>query len=171
MNQQYKTGIRLCRYKPCNHPRREINLDKDDYKVDGKKYYHSDCYEIMESGKWKGKTYQEDLRELGKVWYYKIDKHADWDQLKTIYDDFLMLGYESKYIVFALKYVIKYGFSLNYPEGFKYYLVRKDIKNAYAKERAKLHHVDLYGFRANKEDNSPKFNAKRNNKGFSSILK
>ena len=87
-------------------------------------------------------------------------------------NDFITRGVSSEYLVFVLDYVIKNKMNLRHPQGFKYYVDRQEIKDAYQK-----HLIAKSG--ANNKSNfvvtddsstAPKFSVTQKPQGFKSIL-
>ena len=91
----------------------------------------------------------------------------------------MMRGISSDYLLFCLEYVIANRMSLNYPNGFKYYVDRREIKEAYEKKQTqkKLDAMQKE-LKEKKPDhpigssNAPSFALKKQKEeGFGSILK
>ena len=128
-----KTDIKTCRYTKCNHPEKKIDITKDDYKVNGTMYYHSDCYDLKKKQEWKDEQTKKDLQYIKNQWVLYINQTVIYSQLFHCLNDFINRGVSSDYLVFALDYVIKNKMNLKHPYGFKYYVNKQEIKNAYQK--------------------------------------
>ena len=161
--------IKKCRFVNCKHPSRDIHLDTEDYVVQGHCYYHADCFDLKKSGEWKSQKTKEDLQKFRDLWHEKISKTTDYRRLMSILNQYIANGVESEYLLFALQYVIDNGYNLNYPNGFKYYVDRVEIKDAYQKQLLKRSKKDN-SFQL-KEDNSPTFSAQVKTVKFTDIFK
>ena len=100
-------------------------------------YYHKDCFELKKKKEKKDEQTKEDLKQFRELWYERIDRTVVWWKLNKVVEEYLERGIPSDYILFALKYVIVKGFKLRYPEGFRYYLDRQEIKDAYKEKKRK----------------------------------
>ena len=166
-----KSNIRMCRYAQCNHSTKEINLDVDEYTQKGKIYYHKDCYKAKIKGEWKDEKTKQDLQTIKNLWIEHINDTVIYSQLFQMLNGFLQRGVESEYLLFVLQYCILHKYKLQYPGGFKYYVDRQEIKDAYARTKiAKMRQSPLPKI-ADSEEISPKFSISSKPKGFSSIFK
>lgn len=167
-----KTDIKICRYAKCNHSNKKIDIAKDDYKVNGIMYYHSDCYKLKQNDDWKDEQTKKDLQYIKNQWVLHINQTVVYSQLFHCLNEIISRGVSSEYLVFVLDYVIKHKINLNYPQGIKYYVDKQEIKNAYKK-----HLMTKNGFNdktkfivTDDNSNSPKFSINQKAKGFKSIL-
>ena len=167
-----KTDIKTCRYARCNHPDKLIDITKDNYHVEGRMYYHADCYNLKKKGDWKDEQTKKDLQYIKNQWVLNINQTVIYSQLFHCLNDLIARGVSSEYLVFVLDYVIKNKMNLRHPQGFKYYVDRQEIKDAYQK-----HLIAKSG--ANNKSNfvvtddgstAPKFSVTQKPQGFKSIL-
>lgn len=168
-----KTDIKTCRYARCNHPDKLIDITKDNYHVEGRMYYHADCYNLKKKGDWKDEQTKKDLQYIKNQWVLNINQTVVYSQLFHCLNDLIARGVSSEYLVFVLDYVIKNKMNLRHPQGFKYYVDRQEIKDAYQKH---LIAKSGAGNKSNfvvKDDslNAPKFSINNKPKGFGSIIK
>lgn len=170
-NQMSKRNIRKCRFVACKHETKNIDIDNESYVKDGTCYYHEDCFKLKQTNEWKDEKTRADLKAFRDLWYQRISKTVNYSQLMRILNDYIVRGISSDYLLFTLRYCLDHKMNLNYPNGFKYYVDRADIKKAYDKyllknSQKKQTKVDTESI----EDNSPKFNVQTKPKGFQSIL-
>ena len=86
-------------------------------------------------------------------------------------NDLIARGISSEYLVFVFDYVVKNKMNLRHPFGFKYYVAKDEIKDAYKKEQAKKNKIDLSSFTVTDNTDAPTFTApKKQQFGFGSIL-
>lgn len=167
-----KTDIKICRFVNCKHDDKRIDITKDDYKAVGSMYYHSDCYEIKSKSEWKDENTKKDLQYIKCQWELHINKTVVYSQLFRCLNELIAREISSDYLVFVLDYVIKNKLNLRFPAGFKYYVDKNEIKEAYQKLQ-----YDKQGIKKPSEftavtdsDNAPKFNINIKEHGFKSIL-
>lgn len=167
-----KTDIKTCRYARCNHPDKLIDITKDNYHVEGRMYYHADCYNLKKKGDWKDEQTKKDLQYIKNQWVLHINKTVVYSQLFHCLNDFIARGVSSEYLVFVLDYVIKNKMNLRHPQGFKYYVDRQEIKDAYQKHLiAKSGAGNKSNFVVTDDSSTaPKFSVSRKPMGFKSIL-
>lgn len=167
-----KTDIKTCRYARCKHPDKLIDVTKDNYHADGKRYYHSDCYDSKRKGDLREEQIKKDLQYIKNQWVLHINQTVVYSQLFQCLNDFITRGVPSEYLVFVFDYVVKHKMNLRHPQGFKYYVDRQEIKDAYQK-----HLIAKSG--ANNKSNfvvtddsstAPKFTVNQKPMGFKSIL-
>lgn len=168
-----KTDIKTCRYARCNYPDKAIDITKDNYHVEGRMYYHTDCYNLKKKGDWKDEQTKKDLQYIKNQWVLHINQTVIYSQLFRCLNDFIARGVSSEYLVFVLDYVIKNKMNLRHPQGFKYYVDRQDIKDAYQKHRIAKSGVNNKSNFVVKGDssNAPKFSINHKPRGFCSIIK
>lgn len=169
-----KTDIKVCRYRQCKHESKNIDITRDEYIVKGNMYYHKDCYKAKLSGEWKDENTKKDLQYIKEGWLTHISNTVVYSQLFSNLNDLIARGIPSDYLVFVFDYIVENKLNLRYPAGFKFYVDKKEIKDAYKKhqiEKNGLKRQSDFSVKPNMEDNSPKF-AINNNKtiGFNSIL-
>lgn len=167
-----KTDIKTCRYARCKHPDKLIDITKDDYHVDGRMYYHSDCYNLKRKGDWKDEQTKKDLQYIKNQWVLYINKTVIYNQLFHCLNDLIARGVSSEYLVFVFDYVIKNKMNLRHPQGFKYYVDKQEIKDAYQKHLIAKSGVSNKSNFVVTDDSStaPKFSVKQKPQGFKSIL-
>ena len=167
-----KSDIKACRYRQCKHATKDIDITCDEYVVKGNMYYHKDCYKAKVSGEWKDETTKADLQLIKNLWLKHISKTVVYSQLFKMLNDFIARGIESDYLVFVMNYVIEHKMNLNYPAGFKYYVDKKEIRDAYTKKKLSATGYSKDSFVAvEKKDTAPKFSVNQKPNGFQSIIK
>lgn len=165
-----KADIKVCRYIKCGHENKQIDISTDSFKVDGKMYYHSDCYDLKKKGDWKDEKTKADLQYIKNQWELNISKTVVYSQLFHCLNDFISRGIPSDYLVFVLNYIIKNKLNLRYPAGLKYYVDKQEIKDAYEKSKSKKI-VSNADFHIEQDsNNSPKFTVNNKPSGFNSIF-
>lgn len=167
-----KTDIKTCRYMKCKHPDKQIDITKDNYHVEGRMYYHSDCYDLKKKADWKDEQTKKDLQYIKNQWVLHINKTVVYSQLFHCLNDFIARGVSSDYLVFVFDYVVKNKMNLRHPLGFKYYVDKQEIKDAYQKHLiAKIGANNKSNFMVTDNDSTaPKFSVNQKPMGFKSIL-
>lgn len=165
--------IRKCRYKDCKHSTREIDITKDEFKVKGSMYYHTDCYKLNKESAWKDEKTKADLQYIKTQWILHISNTVVYSELFRCLNGLLDRGITSDYLVFVMDYVVKNKLTLNHPNGFKYYVDKQYIKDAYNKHLLSQSSVNVQtDFVVSTDDtNTPKFSINKKPSGFGSILK
>lgn len=165
-----KADIKTCRYEMC--PCKTIDITKDDYTLVGKTmYYHTECLKKKKAGGWKTDQQKKDLQYIKDGWVLHIDQTVVFSQLFRELNNLLLRGISSDYLVFVFDYIVKNKLPLRFPGGFKYFVNRKEIQDAYQKQEAKKNHVDLGSFTATDSKDAPSFNVTPKKQiGFGSIL-
>lgn len=166
-----KSDIKHCRYQQCKHDTNDIDITCDEYVVKGSMYYHKDCYKAKVNGEWKDEATKADLQLIKNLWFEHISKTVVYSQLFRVLNDFIERGVKSDYLVFVMNYVIENKLNLNYPAGFKYFVDKKEIKDAYAKKvnTPKGYDRELFSIKE-KENEEPKFTVSKKSIGFNKIL-
>ena len=164
--------IRICRYANCKHPDKIIDISCDDYAVIGRgAYYHSDCLNEKKKGDWKDEKTKQDLQYIKNQWGLHISKTVVYSQLFQCLNELLARGISSDYLVFVFDYVVKNKLNLRHPLGFKYFVDRQVIKDAYEKQRLEKEGVKRQSdFTATDSSDAPAFTVKQKPQGFKSIL-
>ena len=164
--------IRICRYANCKHPDKIIDISCDDYTVIGRgAYYHSDCLNEKKKGDWKDEKTKQDLQYIKNQWGLHISKTVVYSQLFQCLNELLARGISSDYLVFVFDYVVKNKLNLRHPLGFKYFVDRQAIKDAYEKQRLEKEGVKRQSdFSAADSSDAPAFTVKQKPQGFKSIL-
>lgn len=180
-----KADIRKCRYANCKHDSRDIDTTKEEYKMVGTMYFHSDCFANKEQDeqaakkrKAAAKASQEktakeraDIQLIRTLWENNISHTVVYGQLYSVLNDLLARGIDSDYLVFVMNYVVNHKMPLRYPPGFRYFVDRTEIKNAYAKKQQENIKPETFVVKENdKPDTTPKFAVKHKPTGFGSIL-
>lgn len=166
-----KSDIKTCRYGQCKHTTKDIDITCDEYVAKRNMYYHKDCYKAKINGEWKDEVTKADLQLIKNLWLEHISKTVVYSQLFKMLNDFIARGVESEYLVFVMNYVIEHNLNLNYPAGFKYYVDKKEIRDAYSKKKLSAVIHNKNNFVAVDNDDSPKFSVSKKPKGFQSIIK
>ncbi len=167
-----KTDIKTCRYTKCRHPDKKIDITKDGYHAEGRVYYHSDCYDLKIKNELKEKQKKQDFMYIKNQWVLHINNTVVYSQLFQCLNDFIARGVSSEYLVFVLDYVIKNKMNLNHPYGFKYFVDKKEIKDAYQKHLLTKNGIKKQSdfVATNDDSNAPKFSVSQKPMGFKSIL-
>ena len=153
------SNLRICKYCNCRH-NEKINVDVEPYYKDRYGYYHEDCYEE-----------KCDLQLFRDIWKKNISNTVVISQLNKVLRDLLLnCGVSSEYLLFVLKYVIKNHQQLRYPNGFRYYVDKQDIKDEYEKSKRVFVKQDQF-VADTSTDNSPTFSIRKKEYGFQSVLK
>lgn len=167
-----KTDIKTCRYVNCKHETTDIDITKDEYCTAGRMYYHADCYKLKQKGDWKDEQTKKDLQYIKNEWVLHINKTVVYSQLFRCLNDLISRGIPSEYLVFVFDYVVKNKMNLRHPEGFKYFVDKPEIKDAYRK-----HQMAKSGIKKQSDfiitddsSNAPKFKVSQKPVGFKSIL-
>ena len=165
-----KTDIKICRYAKCNHPNKEINITCDAFEEKGTCYYHADCYAAKSEAEEAEKKIKADMQLIKTMWIENISNTVVYSQLFRCLNDLLDQGIESSYLVFVMQYCVTNKLNLRYPMGFKYFVDKAEIKNAYKKKNLLQHRVSQSDFSANDTDDAPKFSINKKPVGFKRIL-
>lgn len=167
-----KTDIKTCRYVDCKHSSKKIDITVEEYRANGNRYYHADCYKLKQKGDWKDEQTKKDLQYIKNEWGLHISNTVVYSQLFRCLNDLISRGISSEYLVFVFDYVIKNKMNLRHPEGFKYFVDRQEIKDAYRKHQAVKIGVKRQSdfVVINDDSNSPKFTVSQKPVGFKSIL-
>ena len=169
-----KKDIRRCRYCDCKHESKDIDTSIEPFVVKNSMYFHEDCYKKKSDGEWKTQEQKNDLQLIKTLWADNISNTVNYSQLFSILNEFLGRGIESKYLVFVIEYCISHHYSLNYPNGIKYFIDRQEIKDAYAQHKAKKIIKEAKSkaeTKPNPIDDSPKFEVKHLKKqGFGNLF-
>lgn len=167
-----KKDIKQCRFPMCKHATRRINIAEEPFVKEGTMYYHEDCYEIKKKNEWKSEQTKKDLAEFRDLWWKYISKTVNFAQLMTILNDYVAKEVPSDYLLYALKYCIRHHFNLNYPNGFKYFVDKREIKVAYERHLIRQSEVNKQDTEIEKKDKEepPQFKVQNKPRGFQSIL-
>lgn len=179
-----KTDIRICRYTQCTHTNKEIDTTCDAFETIGKCYYHTDCYELKikqdtakkmsrekkEKKEPKGNKVRADMQLIKNLWIENISNTVVYSQLFRCLNDLLNQGVESDYLVFTMQYCVAHKLNLRYPFGFKYFVDKQEIKDAYRKKQLAQNRANQSNFSATDTDDAPKFSINTKPTGFSRIL-
>ena len=150
---------RVCKYMRCKHDGK-INLECDPFIVDEKgMYFHTDCHQE-----------KCDMALIRDMWAKHISPTVVYSQLnKVLYELLDLPTVTSGYLIFVLQYIIDNQYKLRYPNGFKYYVDRQEIKNAYKKKTQPIiTNKQFVATRVEKDD--PVFSIPKKASGFGSIL-
>ena len=150
---------RACKYMRCKHGGK-IQVESEKYVVsESGLYFHEDCYQE-----------KSDMALIRDMWMKHISPTVSHSLLnKVLYELLELPTVTSGYLVFALQYIIDNRYSLRYPNGFKYYIDRQEIKDAYKKKCQPI--ITNKQFVAtNVEKGDPVFSVPKKACGFGSIL-
>ena len=166
-----KVAVKTCRYKNCSHDGKVILVGKDDFVVDGRLYYHADCFKLKQEEEEKKRKETVDMAAIRDMWVKNINPTVIFSDLNRVMYGLLSRGVSSDYLVFVMQYVVKNNCKLNYPSGFRYYVDRQEIKTEYEKKMRK--HFAMNQFKANEPQNieaKQPFPVPRKPGGFEKIL-
>lgn len=127
---------RICRCACCPVEGKLINLETDEFAVDGTKYYHKACYEHEQREKEKKDRLNADISCILDLWQKHISNTVNYGYLRKILNEYLERGISSDYMVFTMQYVVNHKLPLRYPPGFRYMLDKQEIQDAYQKQQA-----------------------------------
>lgn len=165
-----KTDIKVCRYDACPHGKK-IDITKDDYRVVGKMYYHTDCLKKKKKSEWKDDKTRADLQYIKNGWVLHISKTVIYSQLFQCLNELLSRGISSNYLVFVFDYVVEHKLNLRHPNGFKYFVDKDVIKTAYKKQQSQaISTTKPSEFAPADSSDAPTFSVKQKPVGFNSIL-
>ena len=162
---------KICWYIKCKHNTKEINIETEEYVRRDNHYFHRDCYTAKINGEWKDDKTKADLQTIKNLWVENISNEVVFSDLFRRLNELVSKGIDSEYLVFVMMYIINHRLNLNYPAGFKYFVEKREIKEAYAKRQLKSSGKSDNPFVV-KDDGStaPKFSVKSKSSGFQSIL-
>lgn len=167
-----KKNFRVCRYCNCPYPSKQIDINIDDFVADGKSYYHKKCYNTKLDEEEKRKQKSKDYEYFRNQWINNISNTVVYSQLYKVLNELTARGIELDYLIFTLDYVIEHKMNLHYPGGFKYFVDKKVIKDAYAKKKLSASGYSKDSFVVIEQDNTaPKFSVNKKPNGFQSIIK
>jgi hypothetical protein len=175
-----KADIRICPYCNCPFPDHELNIKTDPFvKSKSNRYYHKQCFEEEQKVKARTDDEKADIALLIDMWKKNISNTVNYGYLRKVINEYVQRGVSTDYLVFCLQYVIANRMSLNYPNGFKYYVDKKEIKDAYDKKQMQKQFDALQKELKERHSESPigSSNApsfamkKQKDEGFGSILK
>jgi len=130
-----RSDIKKCPYIHCPFPDHELDITKDAYIKANNRYYHTQCKIEEDKAKQRSKEEKADIALFLDLWNKHISNTVNYGMLRKIINEYLMRGVSSEYLLFVLQYVIANRCTLNYPNGFKYYVDRKEIKSAFEKQQ------------------------------------
>lgn len=149
--------LKRCKATNCLHDSRDI-LETDEIMQKQSCFYHKDCFKA-----------QQDIQYIKSLWHDNIDRLVVYKQLIDVLNGFIYREkIDSDYIVFTVEYCINHKLNLHYPYGLKWFLSKKEIKDAYNKSKIKT--IPKGAFIAPKESNEPSFSINTNSNGFLNIL-
>ena len=126
---EQKGELVQCGYIKCNMLHKTKELTIEDSVMGGKKYYHPDCYHMMQT-----------INEIRDLFYHEIDPTMTGKQVGQLVSVINNMVYD-KYIdvdkiLFSLRYFIKYKpGKLRYPAGLAYIVQDKDVVSAWEREK------------------------------------
>lgn len=80
---------------------------------------------------------RQDTQAIFDLWVRHINKTVVRGDLFRMLNDFMARGVSSDYLLFVMQYVVKNHCNLNHIEGFKYYVDKDYIKQAYERRNMK----------------------------------
>ena len=166
-------NIKKCRYIKCQHRDKEIDTTQDEFVKKGNMYYHKDCYKLKSEGAWKDQKTKENLQTIKSLWIEHIDDKVIYGRLFNTLNDLMVNSkISSDYLLFTVQYCILNKLNLNYPAGIKYFVGKKEIKDAYVKSKVNRsgYSEDKIVIDAKENENSPSFTFKNSHKGLKNIL-
>lgn len=156
-----KSGVktRVCQNKHCKLGGK-IMIETEPFIKEKNGCYHEACYQE-----------KKDMMLLRDMWMKHISPTVVISQLNKVLGELIDLpGVTSGYLIFVMQYIIDNHCKLRYPQGFKYYVDKQDIKDAYAKKNRPLVTSKQFVITQD-DDNAPAFTAAlKKPVGFSSIL-
>lgn len=167
-----KTDFKTCRYVNCKHSTKKIDITTEDYCVNGKMYFHPDCYKLKKNGEWKDEQTKKDLQYIKNGWVLHINNTVVYSQLFRCLNDLISRGISSEYLVFVFDYIVKNKMNLQHPAGFKYFVDKQEIKDAYRKHQLVKSGIKKQSDFTVTDDssNAPTFKINQKPMGFQSIL-
>lgn len=175
-----KSDIRICPYCNCPFPNHEVNIKTDLFvKSRSNRYYHKKCFDAECKANKKTEQEKADISLILDLWNKNISNTVNYGYLRKIINEYTQRGISTDYLVFCLQYVIANRMPLNYPNGFKYYVDRREIKEAYDKKQMQKKYEEMQKeIKERKPEtpiwssNAPSFAMKKQKEeGFGSILK
>ena len=153
-----KDRTRVCKYLNCKH-NDKVHIDTEPFVKAKDGFYHEDCYKE-----------KKDLQIFRNMWYENISSTVVYSELNRTLNQLLSKkDVTIDYLLFVLQYVIDNHLNLHYPAGFRYFVDKQDIKEAYIKKTRKIISVSNFTAEDN-SDESPKFSVNKKPLGFNRIL-
>lgn len=122
----------MCRWTHCQHENREVDRENA-VSVNGKTWYHKDCFHQKET-----------IDKILNLYQEKIDPNPIWNQLRGVVNNIVFKnGYSADYVLFALNRYIADGKRLNYPSGLYYVVKDKHYEDAWKKKEEKKKIADI----------------------------
>lgn len=113
----------VCGYTHCLHPNEKAT--ESEMVLVGKKRFHKDCAEIREY-----------IEEMKTLYFDNIDDKANYVEVISVLNNIIFKkGVDPRYMIFAIKYIIKKKARLKSPYSLHYLPTNKIIVNLYNKER------------------------------------
>lgn len=167
-----KADIKICRYAKCKHAEKKINISEDLFVVDGRKYYHQECFDALEREEASEAKLKADIQLIKNMWIENISDTVVFSQLYIEINRLVReRGIESEYVIYVLDYCIKNKMNLRYPAGLKYYIDNEEIKSSYEKTKIRKI-IEKADFSVHETtDTAPKFTINKKTGGFSNILR
>ena len=172
-----KSDLKICPYCKCPFPDHEVDISRDSFtKAKNGRYYHAECFEKEQKEKQRTTEEKADLALFMDLWNKHISNTVNYGMLRKILNEYMMRGVSTDYLLFCLQYIIANRCVLNYPNGFKYYVDRKEIKEAYEKKQIQKQYDEMKREAAQNtqpigSSNAPHFAVqKQQSQGFEKIL-
>lgn len=153
-----KEKTRVCQNKHCKLGGK-ILIDSQPYVKEKNGCYHQSCFQE-----------KKDMMLIRDMWMKNISPTVVISQLnKVLYELLDLPGVTSGYLVFTMQYIVNNRCKLRYPMGFRYYVDRQEIKDAYEKKTKPVIKQNQFVVKQD-DDNVPVFSAPKKPTGFASIL-
>lgn len=153
-----KDRTRVCKYLNCKH-NDKIHIDIEPFVKAKEGFYHEDCYKE-----------KKDLQLFRNIWYENISSTVVYSELNRTLNQLLSKrDVTVDYLLFVLQYVIDNNLNLRYPAGFRYFVDKQDIKDAYIRKTRRTISVSDFTAEDNPNDH-PTFSVNKKPLGFNRIL-
>lgn len=131
-----KADIKICPYVKCPFPDHEVDISVHPYvRAKNGRYYHQQCFDEEQKAKQRTAEEKADIALFLDLWNKHISNTVNYGVLRKMLNEYIMRGVSTDYLVFCLQYIVANRCILNYPNGFKYYVDRREIKDAYEKKQ------------------------------------
>ena len=152
-----------CRYLHCKHKDQMI-MPGDPYVLEGKMYYHKDCFEQNRC-----------IKRIEQYYIDNFDKYPIMQVLRKVINTLVIdRGEDPEYILFALKYAKQNNLKLKHPPGIYYLLKNTQVEEAwsrYKENKAKELLKDVEFKAESRLDPVEGYNKSYKPRGFQSILR
>ena len=112
-----------CRYSHCKHEERE--LPRAEAVCCGNAYYHSDCYSEVNN-----------IKECIDIYVNHFEAEPIFEHLKRVINKIIYeKGYDSDYLLYAMKYAASHRIPIRHPPGLYYLMKNDEIKSLWEKDK------------------------------------